>query len=766
MQLTLRGREYVVEKRLPDKKIRIKDILTDQRVAICEQELTDALFNREAELIGHDRNQDALKERLNKTKTSDITCLKDDDPRKKELYRRIAYVEAVKAARLEKRTKETLQPIINNLAAKISDLNRPSVITLYRWLRFFDASGGDSRALVPATKARGNRTRRFLGRRASVGDFKGNGKAQERALKVAAMLNEAIDEVYLKDQRFSVQAVYDALIVKIDDANRFRDGDDRIPLIDRSSVYDAVNKLDDYDVVEARYGKKIADEKYHAVGQGPRPTRPLERVEGDHTITDLLAVDTQYWLPLGRLYLTWLICCYTKMILGFYMSFNPPSYLTVMEALKHAIRPKTYVKGRYPNIRNEWNPYGIPEVLVVDNAREFHGRNLEDACHQLGIVLQYSQRGKPWFRPSVERSYRTLATELHHQLPGTTFSNIFERGDYKPGKTAIVTPDALDEITHKWIADIYQVSPHRGIRDIPALRWQKGIAQWPPALPAKAELLDVTLGYTEERVVSHRGIELENLFYNDDELALVRRTMDSRTKVIIKRNPSDLSLIHVYDEAHDRYIPVPAIDQEYTRGLTLYQHTVITRYVREELKRNVDIVALARAKTEVQDIVKREFLAAGAKGKTRKRQARFLNEGIQKREMITSLSADNRAHKPRVLRPSKRPLMLTAGTESLTDRTADFPTAYETSSVETTPEPSLELVKSDTEATRETPKRKRSDSKSGRSSKKKQKATGKVAKKAKRVLKNTSSNSATESVSAELDMTGWSGDYNLPKSEV
>ena len=109
---------------------------------------------------------------------------------------------------------------------------------------------------------------------------------------------------------------------------------------------------------------------------------------------------------------------------------------------------------------------------------------------------------------------------------------------------------------------------------MPALRWQKGIAQWPPALPANAELLDVTLGYTEERVVSHRGIELDHLFYNDDELALVRRTMGSHKRVIIERNPSDLSMIHVYDEKHDKYIAVPAVDQDYTRELTLYQHTV------------------------------------------------------------------------------------------------------------------------------------------------------------------------------------------------
>jgi putative transposase len=256
--------------------------------------------------------------------------------------------------------------------------------------------------------------------------------------------------------------------------------DDQLPEPAKSSVYDAVSKLDDYEVIAARYSQKIADEKYRAVLQGPRPTRQLERVECDHTITDLFVIDPVMMLPIGRAFLTWMICVYTKMILGFYISFNPPSYLTVMECLKHAIRPKTYMRRKYSSIKNDWNPYGIPEVLVVDNAREFHGRNLEDACHQLGIVLQFGQRGKPWMRPSVERSYRTVATKLHHQLPGTTFSNILEKGDYEPGKTAIITPDVLDEITHKWLADVYQVSPHRGIRDVPAVRWEKGISEWPP----------------------------------------------------------------------------------------------------------------------------------------------------------------------------------------------------------------------------------------------------------------------------------------------
>lgn len=761
MQFKLRGREYVIEKRLPDGTIRIKDIVTDERSAMPEQELVEAIFGNDAELLGHNRSQDALKERLKKTGVCDIACLEDDDPRRIQLQRRISYVKAVEVAGVKVRTAEALRPVIEKVAGALHDPKTPSVSTVRRWLVFYDTSGKDVRSLVPATKARGNRQRRFFGRRLKSGDFKNDPKAQERAESVAGLLDKAIDEVYLKDQRFTVQAVHDALLVKIEDANRFRDQDDQLPEPGKSSVYEAVGKLDDYEVIEARYGKKIADEKYRAVLQGPRPTRPLERVECDHTITDLFVIDPIMMLPIGRAFLTWIICVYTKMILGFYISFNPPSYLTVMECLKHAIRPKTYMRRKYSNIKNDWNPYGIPEVLVVDNAREFHGRNLEDARHQLGIVLQFGQRGKPWVRPSVERSYRTAATQLHHQLPGTTFSNIIEKADYEPGKTAIITPDVLDEITHKWLADVYQMSPHKGIKDVPALRWEKGIAEWPPALPVNNEILDVALGYTEERVPSARGIELDNLFYNDEDLALVRRTLGVHKKVIIKRNPSDLSLIHVYDEKHNRYLPVPAVDQDYTRGLTLYQHTVISRYTRDELKRNVNAFSLARAKREIQEIVEREWTAARSKTRTRKRLARFRGEGIQKRDGIEhQLPGGDDTARHRVIGPSKPHLLLQPAPESLEQRTSDL--GIELKSSDTSDEElatDLKLVRPEDE----------NASQNGNGTGKNRK-NGKKSPDKKSEPLQTSEETTTPSLASapaspdeDLDMTGWSGDYNLPK---
>jgi putative transposase len=759
MQFRLRGREFVIEKRLPDGRIRIKDIITDERSALPEQELIEAVFENNAELLGQDRNQEVLKQRLSKTGVCDIACLNENDPRRLEFERRFSYVRAVALARLDKQTPDTLAPFISKVANRINDPKPPSVSTVWRWNRIYNNSGEDARSLVPATQARGNRKRRFFGRRVKEGELKNNPKAQERSTKVAELLKRAIDEVYLKDQRFTVQAVYDALLVKVDDANQFRESDDQLPQPKRSGVYAAIAKLDDYEVIEARFGKKIADEKYRAVLLGPRPSRPNERVEGDHTILDLFVIDPTMWLPIGRAYLTWMMCVFTKMILGFYISFNPPSYLTVMECLKHSIRPKTYLRKKFPSIRNDWNPYGIPEMLVVDNAREFHGRNLEDACHQLGIVLQFSQKGKPWLRPTIERSFRTLATQLLHQLPGTTFSNIFDRADYEPGKTAIVTPDTLDEIVHKWIADVYQCSEHRGIRDTPALRWEKGIAEWPPALPVNNELLDVALGYTEERVVSAKGIELDNLFYNDDELALVRRGVDSHKKVIIKRNPSDLSLIHVYDQKHNIYLPVPAVDQKYTKGLTLYQHNVISRYVRNELKRKVDVLSLARAKQEIQEIVEREWTSAATKKKTRKRLARYRGEGVQKRESIERSLSHDKTDGPRLIPNSVPHLLLPPLNEEPLEEPTDVytPSNLESAHVNKR-KPKLKLVASKKEA-------EFAHHKSAGNNLRdiKEKSSKKVP--ATNPTSSARKNRTTQQASRpeELDMTGWSGDYNLPK---
>lgn len=797
MHFTVGGREYEILKRLPSGGIQVKDIVTDVCSEKPEEEIRESLFRGEVELLGDHRNQVFLNELLKKTGVSDLTLLDDGDPRKPEMERRNVYVLEVIKLGIHSLTPKTLQPIIDQVGSSLGEIkladykkliekekaeirSMPCVSSVIRWINRYIKSGEDARSLIPATKSRGNRKRKFSGPRSN------NSKEQERkgaeqlrtkersarqAERVGELIDDSVNEVYLNEQRFSVQDVYDVAVVKIADENKFRAADDHLPIPDRSSIYRIIDKLDDYEIDKARYGEKIAEAKYRAYGRGPRPTMPLERVEADHTKLDLFVVDPVMMLPIGRPVLTWLVCVYTKMILGFYISFNPYGSLAVMECLKHAIRPKTYIRSRYPNIKHTWDTYGVAKTLVLDNAPEFWGGHLEDACRQLGTNIQYGQKGCAWYRATVERSYRTYNTSLIHQQPGTTFSNIFDRADYESGKNALITPDKLDEITHKLIVDNLQLKPHRGINDIPALRWEKGVQLWPPPLPAKARDLDVVLGYIERRQIHHYGVEIDTLVYNDEGLAVLRSRGDEGKHYIIKRNPNDLSLIHVYDDRHDQYIPVPAIDQEYTKGLTLWQHKVIRRHVREYLKRNVDIVALCRAKVEIQEIVEREW----NKGKpSRANMARWRNEGIQNRREGIETGGDERwindalGSSSSVEAPK---LMTPENAESSRKGVSDFESALGDSSPasEQLRELSggtsgqIELVSLKENAKRDNSGRKsKGEGRGGIRGKSQQNSSSKNQTGAASVDMHTNEIGIEHSDDGELDMTGWNASYELP----
>ena len=165
-----------------------------------------------------------------------------------------------------------------------------------------------------------------------------------------------------------------------------------------------------------------------------------------------------------------------------------------------------------------------------------------------------------------------------HGNHGTTFSGILERDDYDPSKHAVVLLSTFREILHRWIVDVYLQTPHRGIKDTPAHRWQTDTNDLPPPLPPNAAALDIVLGMTVQRVVFHYGIELGGLKYNSSELGELRRRIGPTAKVDLTFDPGDLGHINVFDRLKATYIYVPAADQAYARRLSLWQHKVIRRY--------------------------------------------------------------------------------------------------------------------------------------------------------------------------------------------
>jgi putative transposase len=390
------------------------------------------------------------------------------------------------------------------------------------------------------------------------------------------------------------------------------------------TIYRFIGSLDAEELAELGMRRKRRGPKNDAGDQPPRATRPNERWEFDFCRLDLLVVDAFDRLPIGRPVIAAIRDKYTGYPVAIFISFEPPSYRLVMECLMYAILEKVHVKELF-GTTNDYLPYGVPETLVVDNGLELH-EDLETACLQLGIELVHTKVRSPWLKGAIERWFRTLSKDLIHRIPGTTFSNFLERGEYASEKEACMTLDGLWEALHIWIVDFYTQDKHRGIgpewagEGIPAQLWKDALEQdFVPALPPSRDDLLVLVSRTTERTPEQYGIDFENLVYQSLELRALRERMSQHEaekhmkwhgqpgKVQVKYYPGDLSRLWVLDPFDLHYFEVKAVSQEYTRGLSLWKHLVIKRFMREELKRKIDEDALLEAKERIQGIVNEEF---------------------------------------------------------------------------------------------------------------------------------------------------------------
>lgn len=519
--------------------------------------------------------------------------------------KRVQYLREIERQQPIGITSKNMESLIQSVSQRINDTKPPGWRTLARDYRKWLGAGRDIRAILSRHSDKGSRTPRLLA-------------------EVKSVIDAVIDELYMTAERKRVPEVHLEIVRRLTDSNQIRPANALLPIPSLKAVYREIERRSPYELMVARYGKRRAEIEFRVSGTGRETTRALQRVSMDHTPGDMIVVDDDTMLPLGRPTITSALDEHTRCPVGFYTGFEPPSCLSVMRCLKQAILPKTYVSHEFPSIKNSWECYGVPELVVVDNPPEFHSSHFERACLQIGIDIQYSKVLVPWYKGKLERFQGTMNHDLIHGNPGTTFSNIVERDEYDSTQHAVVLLSTIREMLHKWIIDIYLQTPHRGIKDTPAHRWQSELGALPPPLPPSANELDVVLGMTAQRVIFHYGIEVEGLRYNGEELGALRRRLGVGAKVELTFNPGDLGHIYVLDPKDGQYVYVPALDQTYARALSLWQHKVIRRYAQRQLSARTDIAALAQAKAEIRALVERDFKRKSTHG--RKRHARFLQD--------------------------------------------------------------------------------------------------------------------------------------------
>jgi putative transposase len=498
-------------------------------------------------------------------------------------YKLISFIEKEKSGGW---TQKNIDPILDEF---FDADNRPNWRTVVRWRKSYIESNGDIASLVVKRHKMGNRKSRIQG------DESFFEQALERFLD-AKRRKVTIAYQYYRD---SITIENESII------------DEKIPIISYTTFNRRIKLLPPYPVAVARHGKFKADQWFAYCASHIPPTRILERVEIDHTPLDLILLDDELLIPLGRPYLTLLIDVFSGCVLGFHLSYKSPSYVSAAKAIVHAIKPKS-LDHMSIKLQHDWPCYGKFENLVVDNGAEFWSESLDHACREAGINIQYNPVRKPWLKPFIERFFGVINQFFLSGIPGKTFSNILEKEDYKPEKDAIMRFSTFVEEFHRWIVDVYHQDSNSRETRIPIKQWQQGFDVYPPLKMEDKEeqRFTVLMRISDERTLTRNGFKFEDLMYDSTALGDYRKRYPQTkgsVKKIIKVDPDDISSIHVYLEELGGYLDVPCTDaSEYTKGRSLHEHKIIKKFNRETIRESKDGLGLAKARMAIYDRIQQE----------------------------------------------------------------------------------------------------------------------------------------------------------------
>lgn len=419
--------------------------------------------------------------------------------------------------------------------------------------------------------------------------------------RIEARIDRAIEDVYLKPERPTLKRVL--IGVRCD----CRAAGLKSPSMKALRTRVTARSLRER--VKAREGAEAAADRFRQVKVGLRTGRLLQVVQIDHTKVDIMLVDDVTRACIGRPWLTLVLDVHTRMVVGLYLSLDAPSAISAALAVAQAVLPKMeWLADRAIGLA--WLAHGLPEIIHVDNGREFHSRAFERGCQQHGIRIEYRPPATPHFGGHIERLMGTLMGRIH-VLPGTTFSNVAARGAYDSEAQAVLTFREFERILTLEVLGPYHNEIHAALGRTPASAWADGeFHETLRDASDAAALLRDFLPF-EERIVRRDGIRLFNILYQDGALAhLVDHGVG---KLRVKYDPRDLSAVFVELPAGE-HVRVPYADLG-RLPITLWEHREAMQRLRADGRRSVDEHAIFAAVAEQR----RVLVAAQSRSKAARR---------------------------------------------------------------------------------------------------------------------------------------------------
>jgi putative transposase len=462
-----------------------------------------------------------------------------------------------------------IQPFLDQMVSGRDDMKKRAqevgvnAATLYRWLRRYNSYGTVS-ALIPLKR----------------GWTSGKSRLSS---EMEALINDALEKVYLTRQRNSASKT----IEYIEGVCRERG----IQPPNHMTIRARIARLSEKAVLRARGYHEKARNRFHPTpGMFPNADYPLSVIQIDHTPADVILVDDLYRKPIGRPWLTLAIDIYSRMVTGYYISFDAPSETSVAMCVAHSILPKEEWLMLH-KIDAEWPVWGKPTTIHVDNGPDFRSDNFRKSCMAYGINLEFRPVKVPRYGGHIERLMGTVLRQVH-SLPGTTFSSIGDRVEYDSDNNAVMTLGDFESWFITYITKVYHHKMHSGTGLSPLKKWDVGIfgnADVPgaglPPRPADRMTLQLDFMSSITRTIQPFGVTWHDMKYYAEPLRpwinATDRPTGKKRSFLFRYDPRDISSIWFFDPELKSYFRIPFADQ--TRpSMSLWEYNQVRQKLKAE----------------------------------------------------------------------------------------------------------------------------------------------------------------------------------------
>ncbi|MDP1627393.1 Mu transposase C-terminal domain-containing protein [Parvibaculum sp.] len=540
-KVELRGKSWVVVDVNEDGDTILQSSENGRYLAVSELELKIAYKNGDLKPTPGGRGSNK--------KTTDLLDL----PQKyqEELQRRRDYLRLLQA-RTKNPGRDELERNIKIVGSVLGDPKSPSVSTIYRWKKDEATAKSMGDHPIPGYRRRGNRNVRIT---KSVQDI----------------IRTKINEDYMNGRRLSLKSTWKHIVQIVDSENSKLPKEEQHTLPGIGAVRRVLHRtFSPYEICRKREGPIAADRKFRISGKSLEPDYPMQLVQIDHTVADQIGLDEDLVAILGRLNVSAASDVYSGMIVGLQVGFEPPSTASLFSLIRNMILPKAYVQERWPEIQTIWECDGPADILTIDRGRELLSKAHVALCGDFEMEVDICGARRPYQKGVIENFFGLLSHNFSRRIPGATFSNPRERGEYDSVKQACLAYTDIVRLLHQWVIEVHANQPRnegegRTRREI----WNEGMAKRPHVPIRPITDFGVFMAGRAEPMLNGKGVRVSNEFYRSPDLELLRRRTGDK-KVRVRFDPADMSEVHVFDAQYDQWLTAYNVDPLH-HGQSLYQ---------------------------------------------------------------------------------------------------------------------------------------------------------------------------------------------------